>query len=679
MCSPIQFVLAVIALQLAHTACLIADDSAKPDLEGYRQQVAPLLANFCHDCHGSEDPSGKLSLPPIDPNLITGADFETWRMIGEQVRFGNMPPADADQPSQDERQTLLNWIRQELLKTQQPGSLSEEKLLLPQFGNYVDHEALFDQRRSHVTPAAPRLWRLRPDIYDTVAPRLADGVNGLANALNELDGSEFKDYAAPYFLDEASTMQLFSNAKKIAEAQLTARWGDRTLKELDSEEAPSAETVDSAIEVAFRKALGRGPTAAEKQRFHKLYDRSVEIGDHHLAARALLTAVLMQGEFVFRQELGEGSPDEHGRVRLSQREIAYALSYALDNQPIDEFVRAAENEQLTTAEQVADLVSEHLHDDSPNYEKNPRIMQFFREYFNYPFANEVFKDDPEGGEHNPARLVDDLEFTLKEILRRDEQVLAKLLTTRDFHDNVKYGEKEEAGKLLPRDTKTRKYQTAFNLPLDWKWGAHLQPVSFPADERAGVLTHPAWLAAWSGNFDNHPVQRGKWIRTHLLGGTVPDVPIGVDARVPEVEHKTFRQRLHMATNAAECWRCHKKMDPLGLPFERYDHYGRLQRLDVGLPVDTSGAITRTTFPELHAEVSGPTDMMDRLANSERVEQVFVRHAFRYFMGRNETLGDANTLQDAHRAYNESGGSFNALVVSLLSSDSFLYRQRADTP
>ena len=202
----------------------------------------------------------------------------------------------------------------------------------------------------------------------------------------------------------------------------------------------------------------------------------------------------------------------------------------------------------------------------------------------------------------------------------------------------------------------------------------MQPVEFPADERAGVLTHPAWLAAWSGNFDNHPVQRGKWIRTHLLGGSVPDVPIGVDARVPEKEHTTFRDRLQMATATAECWRCHKKMDPLGFVFERYDHYGRYQRFDARQPVDASGEISRTPFPELHRSVSGPSQMMDFLAKSERVEQVFVRHVFRYFMGRNETLGDANTLQDAHKAYRESDGSFNELVVSLLSSDSFLFRQ-----
>ena len=44
------------------------------------------------------------------------------------------------------------------------------------------------------------------------------------------------------------------------------------------------------------------------------------------------------------------------------------------------------------------------------------------------------------------------------------------------------------------------------------------------------------------------------------------------------------------------------------------------------------------------------------------------------MGRNEMLSDSKTLIEADRAYLESGGSFKALVISLLSSDSFLYRR-----
>ena len=38
------------------------------------------------------------------------------------------------------------------------------------------------------------------------------------------------------------------------------------------------------------------------------------------------------------------------------------------------------------------------------------------------------------------------------------------------------------------------------------------------------------------------------------------------------------------------------------------------------------------------------------------------------------LSDSQTLIAADRAYVESGGSFNAVVVSLLTSDSFRFRK-----
>ncbi len=438
---------------------------------------------------------------------------------------------------------------------------------------------------------------------------------------------------------------------------------------------PPDEIVRSAIAHAFRKLLGRNPTGSESARFLTFFREAHNIGGPVAAGTALLTAVLMQPEFLFRSELGDGQPDEFGRVRLTQREIAYALSYALEDRPIDSFLEAAREGQLSHASEIIALLRERLHDSTHAYQKNPRLMQFFREYFGYPNATEVFKDQPAGGQHEAGWLVGDLEMGIADILREDRNVFEKLLTTRHFYVNAKFGSKEESDTLVKRHAKRGKYQTAFNLPLDWRWSAAQQPLEFRKDERAGVLTHPAWLAAWSGNFDNHPVQRGEWVRSHLLGGSVPDVPIGVDARVPEIEHKSFRDRLAMATGAAECWRCHRSMDPLGVAFERYDHYGRFQRLDAGQPVDASAEVSRTMFPELHRKFSGPTEMLDSLAKSERVQQVFVRYVFRYFMGRNETLGDANTLQDAFQTYRERDGSFNALVVSLLTSDSFLLRAK----
>ena len=83
----------------------------------------------------------------------------------------------------------------------------------------------------------------------------------------------------------------------------------------------------------------------------------------------------------------------------------------------------------------------------------------------------------------------------------------------------------------------------------------------------------------------------------------------------------------------------------------------------------------TGNPKLDGYVEDAFDLIDRLAKSEKVRQSIIRHAFRYFLGRNETLSDSKTLIDADRAYVDNGGSFDEVIVSLLTSDSFIYRKR----
>lgn len=195
----------------------------------------------------------------------------------------------------------------------------------------------------------------------------------------------------------------------------------------------------------------------------------------------------------------------------------------------------------------------------------------------------------------------------------------------------------------------------------------------PEGQRLGLLTHPSWLVSHSDAMDNHAILRGRWIRERLLGGGIPDIPITVDAMLPDEPNATLRERMRV-TRQKYCWTCHEKMDPLGLPFEMYNHAGLFRTSELDKPVDTSGEIIDSGDPALDGPVKNALDMIDKLAASERVEQVFVRHAFRFWMGRNETLHDAPVLQAAHKAYRESKGSMKALLVSLLTSDAFLYRR-----
>ena len=197
--------------------------------------------------------------------------------------------------------------------------------------------------------------------------------------------------------------------------------------------------------------------------------------------------------------------------------------------------------------------------------------------------------------------------------------------------------------------------------------------TLPANERKGILTHPVWLVAHSDAMDNHAILRGKWIRERLLGGAIADVPITVDAMLPDEPKETLRHRMRV-TQEQECWKCHRKMDPLGLPFEMFNHAGLFRTTELGKPVDATGEITDSGDPALDGPVDNALEMIDRLARSDRVKQVFVRHAFRYWMGRNETINDAPVLQDAYKAYVDNEGSMKALLTSLLTSDAFLYRK-----
>jgi len=187
-----------------------------------------------------------------------------------------------------------------------------------------------------------------------------------------------------------------------------------------------------------------------------------------------------------------------------------------------------------------------------------------------------------------------------------------------------------------------------------------------SNRRAGILTHPAWLIAFSDNTKNHAIQRGRWIRTKLLGGVIPDAPIEVDARFPEDSELTLRERMKVVRKQ-ECWRCHQRMDPLGLPFEQYDLWGRHRTEELGQPVDTTGTLNGQS-------VTDPISMVHQLAGSKRVHQVFLRHLFRFFCGRNETIYDARTLRDMEAAYHSHQGSLKQAILELLASDSFIERQ-----
>ena len=651
--------------------------AAKPDVQGYRKLVAPLIESYCMDCHDNDTSKGDLSLEGIQGNLVDGPDLDHWEKILHQLELGQMPPKKKPQPTTAERHSLVQWIRAEFLKG---GRKPENKLLRPGAGNYVKHERLFGTEDFGPASSPPRIWRIRPSVYESGIRAIAKNGKYVLPFTLKSGGHGFRDYDNQYRLAGADLSQLMANsataATQLTEVRLSngkASKGNSTPAQLfdlihPEEVSPTEGKVDAAIQWLYDRVLLRSPTPEEQARLRTFAMKSMKSDGKLLGARNLISAVLLKPEALYRSELAQGQSDEHGRALLAPREIAYALAYALtDARPDSELLKAATTGKLATSEQVAAQIRRMLED--PKLQK-PRILGFFREYFEYAGATDVFKDEALNRNHVPEVLVSDTDRLILHFYEQDRDVLRELLTTNKSF--VQYGIDSKTKKPTRAQARNLGAHLAYSLPPDWKWISD-QPVALPDSQRAGILTQPAWLVAKSGNFDNHAIHRGIWVRGKLLGGIIPDLPITVDAQLPNDDTLTLREKLKV-TEETYCWKCHQNTNPVGLPFEMFDHFGRWRTKELGKPVDTTGAITNSGVKGLNADVSNAVDMMLKLADSPHVRQVFVRHAFRYFMGRNETLRDASTLRQADQAYVESGGSMKRLILSLLSSDSFLYRK-----
>lgn len=474
--------------------------------------------------------------------------------------------------------------------------------------------------------------------------------------------------------------------------------------ELMKDEGISPEKLRTAVVFLFESLTHRPPTGQETEQYLALANQSIQSLGAKEGAILGLTPIFLDPDALFRLELAEsGTPDEHGRVMLGGWELALAVNGAFSYLGPDVLLKqAVEDGRLSSREDVAREVKRILNDERI---RKPRVLQFFREYFDYDRAGRICKDsaalrDAGGDERRYYQTVFGMaantDRLVELILQEDQDVLRELLTT----DRVVYSSGRELifysqFENLKKPAKANNKEGKKKAPTPEELGHIVLPkgepiwvrvsefnksdqgdrrlTTLPKDQRMGILTHPSWLVSHTDAMDNHAIHRGIWIRERLLGDAVPDVPVTVDAQLPDEPKETLRHRMRV-TRKEECWRCHQKMDPLGLPFEMFNHIGLHRKTEQGKPVDASGEIHFSGDPKLEGPVKDALEMITKLAKSERVEQVFVRHAFRYWIGRNETLDDAPALQAAWRAYRDNGGSMNALIEAIMTSEAFLYRK-----
>lgn len=713
----------------------------------FDSQATQFFGNHCTACHGEKKQKGDVTLHDLEIDFESAEDSRRWMAVLAQLENGEMPPEERDQPSQVDREGMITAIMDQFRLAGNPIELLRSA---PKYGNYVNHEELFNGVHQGPSFSRPRIWRISPFIDGQSSPF----------SLSQEEG--FKDYAHMWSMDKPTLELVLMKARGTVEKQIGPSeaalkvqdeiWMNQILSKRQSlqneirtldeslakdpgnaglkkkreglakqleknlatdfekhrnkpsmklpglkknvfwriaygKEMPPEADLSEAVTRQLKTALRREPSAADVSRMSARLKESIASYGNETGMQLTMSSILLMPESIYRMELGLGEIMPDGRRKLSQPEIAYALGYALtDAGPDREIMKDLADNKLGDPAVIRGHV-ERLYDSAiigttKRRGKAERVLRFFQEYFDYAGATDVFKDGSRhpGHKPRPSDLIKDTDLLIMHILKQDQDVLRELLTTDIAF--IRHVPARPGWETISSYNVTQKEVRENNLISGEKNSNGQRYVMRLDGQRAGILTQPSWLTAHSTNFDNDPVKRGKWVYEHLLGGIIPDLPITVDATVPEDPDKSLRERFEK-TRDNYCMKCHSKMNPLGMSFEMFDDVGRYREEELlrdnktFVKVDSSGGIAESNVPGLDGPVDDALELMDKLGASPHVRQVFVRHTFRYWMGRNETLDDSPTLMAADKAYVESGGSMKALIASLLSSDSFLYRKDFD--
>ena len=80
---------------------------------GLHKKLSGFFDAFCLDCHNATDATAGLDLESLDLSIASNdskwpqSDTATWEKIAKRLQAGQMPPIDADRPSDDEYRDIV--------------------------------------------------------------------------------------------------------------------------------------------------------------------------------------------------------------------------------------------------------------------------------------------------------------------------------------------------------------------------------------------------------------------------------------------------------------------------------------------------------------------------------------------------------------------------------------------
>ena len=476
------------------------------------------------------------------------------------------------------------------------------------------------------------------------------------------------------------------------EAPLTEVWPpehhQRILFDSPLRHSDPGKYIDEVLSRFMSRAFRRPATAEEVNRFVKVYDLlKPELGTIEAAMRETLAMVLVTPQFLLHTKAD-------GDVIRQEFELASALSYFLwgsmpDEELLELAARGELDEPTVITEQVRRLLADPRSNDFvsnfttqwlslPKMKTVPINRDLFPRFLYYVEAGE------RAGTEKPYiptirdHMIDETVAFVAELIRRNAGVT----------------------NLVDSDFAMLNQPLAAHYGVEGVEGHRIRPVPVkPEHHLGGLLTHGSVLIGNGTGSAPHPIYRAVWLREAILGDAVKAPP----AEVPSLSDSAgdsaekalnIKELLARHRNTESCNDCHSRLDPWGIPFERYNAIGkyqpfvpkagtRVRGFDKKKDIDLAGYaeyLAGVNTQEVQAdarvpngpEIDGLPQLKAYLLEERKrdIAENVIRRLLTYGIGRELNYRDRYTVDEILSRSEANGFLLRDMIVSICQSSPF---------
>ena len=129
------------ALALCIPASLRAEPTDTQRADHFRNDVKPILSDFCFDCHADGAKKGGVEFDAFKTDADLVNNRELWFNVLKYVRSDVMPPSKKPHPSAEQKLAILNWIKSDVFRIDpahpNPGRVTVHRLNRAEYRNTI--------------------------------------------------------------------------------------------------------------------------------------------------------------------------------------------------------------------------------------------------------------------------------------------------------------------------------------------------------------------------------------------------------------------------------------------------------------------------------------------------------------------------------------------------------------